>query len=86
MKRKYEIVSEFRMGNLHKIYFRRDHETLFGFYDNYVISNEGRKNYYQVCFNGLNGLWFEMKAKTLDEILEKYGLKEAYKEFVSKSV
>lgn len=80
MERKYEIVREEEMGNLHRIYIRTPLKNcIWGDYANYVISNEGRKNYYQVCFSGLNGLWFEMAAKTLDEILEKYGLEKAYR-------
>lgn len=79
MEQKYEIVREERNGNLHRVYFRKKHQWLYGDYENYVISNEGRKNYYQVCYSGLNGLWFEMQAKTLAQILAKYGLEEAYR-------
>ena len=82
---KCEIISESKIGNLHKIYFRKPHKHLYGDYENYIISNEGRKKYYQVCYNGLNGLWFEMKATSLDEILEKYGLVQIYKEWKQKT-
>ena len=78
----FEIYYEYQFGNLHKIFFRREHKTLFSDYDKYLITNEGKKGYYAVySINAFNELWFEMSAKTLKEIIIKYGLAyDKYKE------
>lgn len=83
-KQAYEIYYEYKFGNLHKIFFRCEHQSLYSNYDKYLITNEGRKGYYAVySVNAFNELWYITSAKTLKEIFENYRLD--YKKFKEKA-